>query len=187
MITSQMFTVKGSSPWYSVWWEDDYRVVGRVERPHDGATITCDGDVTSTRSMFTLCRKLTSIDLSGFDTSKVFNMGHMFECCNDLIELNLSGIDTSKVSDMGWMFSDCYELSTIDLSGFDTSNVECMHCMFWDCCNLTTIKGIIDMKSCTDCAFMFKDCYKLRGVKIKNPPADFRGEGLSPSQYTIVS
>ena len=187
MITSQMFTVKGGSPWYGVWWEDDYRVVGRVERPHDGATITCDGDVTSMRSMFALCRKLTSIDLSGFDTSKVFNMGHMFECCNDLIELNLSGIDTSNVSNMGWMFSDCYKISTIDLSGFDTSNVEYMHCMFWDCCNLTTIKGIIDMKSCTDCAFMFKDCYKLRGVKIKNPPADFDGEGLSPSQYTIVS
>ena len=67
------------------------------------------------------------------------------------------------------------------------SNVECMHCMFLDCCNLTTIKGIVDMKSCTDCSFMFKDFYKLRGVKIKNPPADFDGEGLSPSQYTIVS
>ena len=67
------------------------------------------------------------------------------------------------------------------------SNVECMHCMFLDCCSLTTINGIIDMKSCTDCAFMFKDCYKLRCVKIKNPPDDFDGEGLSPSQYTIVS
>ena len=84
MITSQMFTVKGSNPWYSVWWEDDYRVVGRFKRTHDGAVITCDGDVTSMRSMFTLCRKLTSIDLSSFDTSKVFNMGHMFECCNNL-------------------------------------------------------------------------------------------------------
>ena len=108
MITSQMFTVKGSNPWYSVWWEDDYRVVGRFKRTHDGAVITCDGDVTSMRSMFTLCRKLTSIDLSSFDTSKVFNMGHMFECCNNLTELNLSGVDTSKVSDMRWMFSDCY-------------------------------------------------------------------------------
>ena len=29
MITSQMFTVKGSSTWYSVWLEDDYRVVGK--------------------------------------------------------------------------------------------------------------------------------------------------------------
>ena len=109
MITSQMFTVKGGSPWYSVWWADDYRVVGRAEHAHDGATITCDGDVTS------------------------------------------------------------------------------MQCMFWGCCNLTTIRGIIDMKSCTDCAYMFKDCYNLRSVRIKNPPADFNGEGLSPSQYAIVS
>ena len=187
MITSQMFTVKGSTPWYSVWWVDDHRVVGRVKRSHDGTTITCDGDVTNMQSMFALCRNLTSIDLSNFDTSKVFHMGHMFADCNDLTELNLSGVDTSKVSDMRWMFNDCYELPTLDLSGFDTSNVECMHCMFWGCANLTTIKGVIDMKSCTDCAYMFKDCYKLSGVKIKNPPAGFNGEGLNPSQYTIVS
>lgn len=187
MITSQMFTVKGGSPWYSVRWLDDYRVVGRDEHSPDGATITCDGDVTNMQCMFAMCRKLTSIDLSSFDTSKVFRMGHMFENCNNLTKLNLLGVDTSKVSDMKWMFSDCYELSTLDLSGFDTSNVGRMHCMFWGCCNLTTIRGIIDMKSCTDCAYMFKDCYNLRSVRIKNPPAGFDGEGLSPSQYTIVS
>ena len=35
---------------------------------------------------------------------------------------------------------------------------------------------------------MFEKCTKLRGVKIKNPPADFETySGLNSSQYTIVS
>lgn len=63
-----------------------------------------------------------------------------------------------------------------------------MSCMFWGCTNLTTIKGIINMKSCEYCVDMFKDCHKLKGVKIKNPPANFEERSkLRPSQYTIVS
>ena len=51
--------------------------------------------------------------------------------------------------------------------------------MFYNCSNLVTIEGIIDMKSCTDYGTidsdgdsrMFAKCSKLKGVKIKNPPA----------------
>ena len=59
--------------------------------------------------------------------------------------------------------------------------------MFFNCQSLTTIKGVIDMKSCTDYNAMFKNCSKLTGVKIKNPPADFEAQtGLASSQYTVV-
>lgn len=38
------------------------------------------------------------------------------------------------------------------------------------------------------CLDMFKYCDKLKGVKIKNPPANFEERSkLRPSQYTIVS
>lgn len=76
----------------------------------------------------------------------------------------------------------------VDLSSFDTSRVKNMSYMFWGCTNLTTIKGVIDMKSCEYCIHMFENCPKLKGVKIKNPPANFEERSkLRPSQYTIVS
>lgn len=89
---------------------------------------------------------------------------------------------------VNYMFDGCSNLTTLDLSSFDTSRVKNMSYMFWGCTNLTTIKGVIDMKSCEYCIYMFKDCHKLKGVKIKNPPADFEERSkLLPSQYTIVS
>ena len=85
------------------------------------------------------------------------------------------------------MFCDCNSITSLDLSNFDTSNVKEMYSMFYYCSNLTTIKGVIDMKSCTDYSLMFENCPKLSGVKIKNPPSGFNGAGLYSSQYTIVS
>ena len=68
------------------------------------------------------------------------------------------------------------------------SKVENMRNMFWGCENLTTIKGVIDMKSCTEkYERMFTNCSKLKGVKIKTPPAEFESvSGLSKSQYTVI-
>ena len=155
--------------------------------------------------MFYNCSELTALDLSNFDTSNVTNMGGMFAVGeiltgdSALAALDLSNFDTSKVTNMSSMFFGCSKLTSLDLSSFDTSNVTVMAYMLGDCSNLTTIRGIIDMKSCTNYGTiekyngiyidsrMFKNCPKLKGVKIKNPPAGFDGAGLSSSQYTIVS
>ena len=112
-------------------------------------------------------------------------MSNMFDS-TDLLSLDLSNFYTSNVKDMSWMFNGgrFYEL---DLSSFDTSKVEDMCSMFSWCDSLTTIKGVIDMKSCTSYDYMFGGCTKLSGVKIKNPPDNFDGAGLSSFQYTIVS
>ena len=143
--------------------------------------------VTSMNSMFQDCNSLTTLNVSSFDTSKVTNMGNMFYSCPNLISLDLSNFDTSKVRDMVGMFYNCPNLTSLDLSNFDTSNVNDMGHMFYDCSKLTTIKGVIDMKSCTDYSLMFENCPKLKDIKIKNPPSGFDGAGLSSSQYTIVS
>ena len=130
---------------------------------------------------------ITSLDLSSFDTSNVTNMGTMFYYCKALTSLDLSNFDTSKVTYMIWMFNGCTALTSLDLSNFDTSKVTSMGSMFFNCTNLTTIKGVIDMKSCTDYKNMFTGCSKLTGVKIKNPPADFESKaGITSSQYTVV-
>ena len=145
-------------------------------------------NVTNMGGMFSYCYILTSLDLSSFDTSKVEDMNFMFGFSENLITLDLSNFDTSKVKDMSSMFYHCSKLTSLDLSNFDTSNVTTMGYMFYGCYNLTTIKGIIDMKSCTEeCYDMFKNCPKLKDVKIKNPPSNFDASGLSKSQYTVVS
>ena len=88
---------------------------------------------------------------------------------------------------MSWMFMYCKSLTLLDLSKWDTSNVRDMRYMFYKCYKLTTITGVIDMKSCTSYDHMFTGCDNLRGVKIKNAPADFEAYGgLTKDQYEIV-
>ena len=83
-------------------------------------------NMTSMSKMFYKSTSLTNIDLSGFDTSKVVNMNGMFTGCTNLKTLDVSNFKTSKVTDMNNMFEDCSSLTTLDLSNFDTSNVTTM-------------------------------------------------------------
>lgn len=161
-LKTQTYIAKGKAPWFNNNWLDIDRVIS-MNKLDSGTTVVCDGNVTDTAEMFRNFNELTSIDLSNFDTSKVKGMSCMFFNCSDLYKLDLSNFDTSKVNDMT--------------------------CMFFNCFNLTTIKGVIDMESCKDTDYynMFFQYYKLKDVKIKNPPPDFEKSGLYSSQYTIVS
>ena len=80
--------------------------------------------------------KITSIDLSNFDTSKVTTMSWMFCDCSKLETINLSNFDTSQVTDMSLMFSSCSSLKSLDLSNFDTLEVKTMKNMFSGCNSL---------------------------------------------------
>ena len=80
-------------------------------------------NMTSMSRMFYNSKSLTNIDTSGFDTSKVVNMNGMFWGCNNLKNIDVSNFKTSKVTDINNMFADCSSLTTLDLSNFDTSNV----------------------------------------------------------------
>lgn len=57
--------------------------------------------------------KVTNLDLSHFDTSKVVDMAYMFSCCSNLIKIDLSNFDTSKVINMEGMFSASSNIQTI--------------------------------------------------------------------------
>ena len=47
--------------------------------------------------MFSFCMRLTSLDLSGWDTSKVANMRGMFSGCNDLLEIKMVGCEQPTI------------------------------------------------------------------------------------------
>lgn len=59
--------------------------------------------------------KLTSINLSSFDTSKVKNMCAMFAKCTSLTSLDLSNFNMSSVTDTRDMISNCTALLRIKL------------------------------------------------------------------------
>ena len=67
--------------------------------------INIDGMFNNTR--------LTSLDLSGWDTSNVYSMRHLFHNDTTLERLNLVGWDASRVSDTNWIFVNCTELTTL--------------------------------------------------------------------------
>ena len=121
----------------------------------------------SMRAMFSDCGNLTSLDLSGFDTSTVTNMSNMFDGCTNLTSLDLSGLDTSAVTDMGSMFGGCINLISLDLSGFDASTVTDMSHMFDGCNNLANLDlSGFDTSAVTDMSYMFSNCKNLANLDL---------------------
>ena len=119
--------------------------------------------------MFSSMFRLTSLDLSNFDTSKVTNMATMFYGMRNLTTLDLSNFDTSKVTDMRAMFDGMHSLTTLNLSNFDTSKVTNMGSMFFDMRNLTTIDlSNFDTSKVTNMGQMFSGIDKLTTLNLSN-------------------
>ena len=126
-------------------------------------------NVTTMRSMFQNCKKLTSINVSNWDTSNVTEMNTMFYECNSLTSADLSSFDTSNVINMKSMFSYCISLASADLSSFDTSNVTDMSYMFTYCNPLTSLDlSSFDTGDVTDMRSMFSRCNSLTSLDLSN-------------------
>ena len=112
-------------------------------------------------------KDVTSIDLTGADTSKVTDMYDMFCGCESAETINLGEMDTSKVTRMDLMFNNCYKLKKIiGLDKFDTSSVYTLNGMFASCHTLTSIDiSNFDTSKVTDMAGMFGNCIKLENVR----------------------
>ena len=65
----------------------------------------------------------------------------MFNDCQSLTSLNLSGFDTSNVTDMNNMFCDCVALATIYGGNWSTGSVEDSLLMFYCCLMLVGGQG----------------------------------------------
>ena len=67
------------------------------------------------------------------------DMSYMFAYCSGLTSLNLTGFDTSAVTNMDMMFNNCSKLTSLNLSSFDTSAGTSLWLMFDDCSSLTSL------------------------------------------------
>ena len=126
--------------------------------------------VMDMNNMFYNCSSLISIDLSSFETSMVTNMSCMFEACSSLATITFGeGFDTSSVTDMSYMFNGCSSLTSLDVSGFDTSSVTDMNHMFNECSSLTSLDvSGFDTSKVTDMNNMFTNCLKLTSLDVSN-------------------
>ena len=109
--------------------------------------------------MFCDCQKLTSLNLSGWNTEKVETMQNMFLACEKLIEINIEHFNTSSVENMKEMFNQCKTLTNLDLSNFDTSKTysfymdyflsgsTSLHTLRLDNCSNDTINKIITSRN----------------------------------------
>ena len=126
-------------------------------------------NVTSMGSMFSGCSALTSLDVRGFNTANVTSMGNMFSGCSALTSLDVSGFNTANVTSMGGMFSGCSGLTSLDVSGFNTSNVTDMSWMFSGCSSLTSLdlKGF-NTSNVTDMSNIFDGCSGLINLDLSS-------------------
>ena len=123
--------------------------------------------VTNMNNMFRNCSALKSLDLSYFNTSNVTDMGLMFCNCSALTSLDLSNFNTSNVTDMGYMFRNCSALTSLDVSGFNTSNVTDMSYMFDSCLALTSLDvSGFNTTNVTIMDSMFRYCLSLTSLDV---------------------
>ena len=84
--------------------------------------------------LFSTCSNLTSVNVSGWDTSNVTAMNDMFCQCSSLVSIEgLDTWDTGNVTNMQGMFAKCSKLQTLDLSSFDTKNLTNVNYLFEAC------------------------------------------------------
>ena len=122
---------------------------------------------------------ISSLNTTGWDTSKVTNMAGMFTGCGYLTNIDVSGWDTSKVTNMHKMFG-CnlsvldqplinMSFTNIDVSGWDTSKVTNMAGMFTGCGKLTTLDvSKWDVSKVNNMSNMFNGCKKLITLDVSN-------------------
>ena len=151
-------------------------------------TLICDSGVTDMGGMFYNCNKLTSLNLSNFNTSNVTDMGSMFYSCNKLTTLDVSNFNTSKVTDMSYMFCNCVNLTTLNLSNFDINKVTNMGFMFSFCEKLTTLNlSNFNTSKVPNMFNMFNSCGSLTTVKVINCDESTKNKILTQLQTDLSS
>ena len=119
--------------------------------------------------MFSDCSKLTSLDVTHFNTAKVTDMSTMFYNCSSLTSLDVTHFNTANVTDMSYMFQNCLKLPSLDVTNFNTAKVTDMSYMFTSCKKLPSLDVTnFNTAKVTDMSSMFSSCSKLTSLDVTN-------------------
>jgi len=109
-------------------------------------------------SLFFGCKGITTLDVSGFDTSNVTDMESMFAYCESLTSLDLSSFNTGRVTNMSTMFQACFKLETIYVgTDWNTSSVTDGSYAFFNCLKLVGGSGTVYSNSHRDVTYAHID------------------------------
>lgn len=118
--------------------------------------------------LFKGCTGLSSLDLSGLDTTGLGSTSAMFSGCSNLKELKLDGWDLSAVSYASGMFIGCTSLSSLDLRALEMPKLYKASAMFEGCSGMTELKlgKMLSDYYEVDVSSMFQDCSSLETLDI---------------------
>ena len=126
-------------------------------------------NVTTMRSMFNGCNKITELDVSSFDTKNVETMMYMFQYCSKLKAIDCSNFDTENCTDLTYMFGYCYELESVNVKNWNTENCSSFKGTFAYCYAITELDlENWDTSSATHVCNTFWHCHELTKVNIPN-------------------
>ncbi|MCH5213477.1 MAG: BspA family leucine-rich repeat surface protein, partial [Oscillospiraceae bacterium] len=112
-------------------------------------------ELTDATEMFQNCKSMTSIDLSGWNASKIIGTNRMFNGCENLQSVNASNLGGNYIKPG-------------ETREKDAGTIKFMTAMFQGCVNLTTITGIEgwDLSIAQNVDNMFRDCKLLTALNL---------------------
>ena len=144
-----------------------YMFFGRTKLTNIDFSMLDTTKVTNMNCIFRDCSGLTSLDLTPLNTANVTYMSSIFSGCSGLTSLDLTQLNTAKVKNMNGMFGGCSGLTNLDLTPLDTAKVTDMGFMFNGCSGLTNLDLTpLDTAKVTDMGFMFNGCSGLTSLDL---------------------
>ena len=127
-------------------------------------------DTTDMTQMFYKDTKVTSLDVSGFDTSKVTVMWSTFGECTKLTEIiGIKSWNVENVNDFHFMFNQCTEMVNLDLTGWNTKSAVNMRNMFSSMYKLESIDiSTFNTSKAQNMQSMFDNDYLLTDLDLRN-------------------
>ena len=121
--------------------------------------------------MFSSCKNLISLDLSGFSFKTMRNMAYMFNGCTNLVSIKFpTNEKATNIQHIKYMFAGCSNLKSIDMSGLSFVNIVDINSLFNGCSSLETL--ILPQNETAtniqDFSLMFYGCWSLKEIDLSN-------------------
>ena len=118
-----------------------------------------------------LLKNIKTLNISGWDTSKVKTFYALFKGCTNLEKIiGIEDLDVSNAHTISHMFNGCENLTKLDLSKWKVGNVTMMTALFNGCFELKEIIGLEKWQFSTvgNLSFdsMFNKCESLENIDV---------------------
>lgn len=125
--------------------------------------------IRDANEMFGYCGKLEKI-IANFNFNMIKGMAFMFDCCTKLSEVDLTHSDLSRVFDFGYTFFNCEDLKKISFSPGVWQKAKYTLGMFGNCKVLERLNlPDVDLNDVVRSYAMFDDCDSLKEIYMEHP------------------